>query len=73
MKFEIIKWKIEGHRIGEIIELSEEKWRAYWDKYLKPVCWKGIFQSINDFTAIQNKAIKPRRGRRKKVETPLWL
>lgn len=68
MKYEILRWKISWHHIGEVIEMDEKQWRAYGLKYLKPL-WKveNIMQSVKDFTWIKNKALKPNKKGRKNV------
>lgn len=37
MKYEIIKGKINGKLPGDIIELSEEIWKRYGEKYLRHI------------------------------------
>ena len=37
MKYQIIKWRIKWHHIGEIIELDENEGKAYGERYLKPI------------------------------------
>ena len=37
MKYQIIKWRIKWHHIGETIELNENEGKAYGEKYLKPI------------------------------------
>lgn len=53
MKYEIIKWRIKWHHIGEVIELDEEVGKAYWNKYLKALKeekkteWKEVKNASN--------------------------
>ena len=37
MKYQIIKWRIKWHHIGEIIELDENEGKTYGERYLKPI------------------------------------
>ena len=67
MKYEILKWKIAWHHIGEVIEMDEKLGNAYGSKYLKPLWKPGIIQTIKDFTTIKNKALKPNKKGRKNV------
>jgi hypothetical protein len=65
MKYEILKWTIEGHKVWEIIHLDERLGNAYWPKYLKPLEKPSIINQIKDFTNIKNKALKPNKKGRK--------
>ena len=65
MKYEILRWKIAWHHVGEVIELDEKQWNAYGSKYLKPLWKPSIVQAIKDFTSIKNKALKPNKKGRK--------
>ena len=65
MKYEILKWTIEGHKVWEIIHLDERLGYAYWPKYLKPLEKPSIINQIKDFTNIKNKALKPNKKGRK--------
>ena len=67
MKYEILRWKIAWHHVGEVIELDEKVWNAYGSKYLKPLWKPSIVQAIKDFTTIKNKALKPNKKWRKNV------
>lgn len=67
MKYEILRWKIAWHHVGEVIEMDEKLWNAYGSKYLKPLWKPSIIQSIKDFTNIKNKALKPNKKWRKNV------
>lgn len=65
MKYEILRWKIAWHYVGEVIELDEKIGNAYGSKYLKPLEKPSIINQIKDFTNIKNKALKPnKRGRK---------
>ena len=37
MKYQILKWRIKWHHIGEVIEMDEKLAKAYGSKYLKPL------------------------------------
>ena len=65
MKYQILKWTIAWHHVGETIELDERLGNAYWPKYLKPLWTLSIIQKVKDFTNIQNKALKPKKKGRK--------
>ena len=65
MKYQILKWTIAWHHVGETIELDERLGNAYWLKYLKPLWTPSIIQKVKDFTNIQNKALKPKKKGRK--------
>jgi hypothetical protein len=65
MKYQILKWTIEGHKVWEIIHMDERLCNAYWPKYLKPLEKPSIINQIKDFTNIQNKALKPKKKGRK--------
>ena len=67
MKYEILRWKIAWHYVGEVIELDGKVWNAYGTKYLKPLWKPSIIQAIKDFTNIKNKALKPNKKGRKNV------
>ena len=64
MKYEIIKWTIEWHHIGDVIEMNEKLAKAYGEKYLKPIKEKT---EAKDLTEIQDKALKPNKKGRKNV------
>ena len=65
MKYEILRWKIEWHHVGEVIEMDEKIGNAYGSKYLKPLEKPSIINQIKDFTTIKNKALKPNKKGRK--------
>lgn len=65
MKYEILRWKIAWHHIGEVIEMDEKIGNAYGPKYLKPLWKPSIIQTVKDFTNIKNKALKPNKKGRK--------
>ena len=67
MKYEILRWKIAWHHVGEVIEMDEKIGNAYGSKYLKPLWKPSIVQTIKDFTWIKNKALKPNKKGRKNV------
>ena len=67
MKYQILKWKIEGHKVWEVINLDEKIWNAYGSQYLKPLEKPSIINQIKDFTNIKNKALKPNKKGRKNV------
>ena len=75
MKFEIIRWKIEWHCVGEVIEMDEKKARAYWENYLKPIWIPWFFYFLKDFNSIRNKAMQPKKRWRKslkRIENSSW-
>ena len=37
MKYQIIRWRIDWHHIGEVIEMDEKLGKAYGERYLKPI------------------------------------
>jgi hypothetical protein len=64
MKYLVLKWRINGKGIWETVDIPEEKGKAYWPLYLKPL-ETSIIQKVKDFTNIKNKALKPnKRGRK---------
>lgn len=65
MKYEILRWKIAWHHVGEVIEMDEKIGNAYGSKYLKPLEKPSIINQIKDFTTIKNKALKPNKKGRK--------
>ena len=65
MKYQILRWKIAWHHIGEVIEMDEKIGNAYGPKYLKPLWKPSIIQTVKDFTNIKNKALKPNKKGRK--------
>ena len=65
MKYQILKWKIAWHNVGETIELDERLGNAYGSKYLKPLWKPSVIQVVKDFTNIKNKALKPNKKWRK--------
>ena len=65
MKYEILRWKIAWHHIGEVIEMDEKIGNAYGSKYLKQLGKPTIINQIKDFTSIKNKALKPNKKGRK--------
>lgn len=67
MKYEILRWKIAWHHVGEVIEMDEKVWNAYGSRYLKPLWKPSIVKTIKDFTNIKNKALKPNKKGRKNV------
>lgn len=76
MLYKVIKWRINGKAIWEIVDLKEEIWRAYWVEYVIPIEEK-LEEKVNtinpdfgnvpvkDLTDIENKALTSRRWRRK--------
>ena len=54
MKYEIIRWTVNWHHIGEVIEMDEKIGKAYWENYLKPIIEKS---KKKDQKEIQNKAL----------------
>lgn len=81
MLYKVIKWRINGKAIWEIVDLKEEIWRAYWVEYVIPIEEKkeektepvSKFGNVyvqdlldeKDLTDIENKALTSRRWRRK--------
>ena len=65
MKYQVLKWKIEGHKAWEIVHLDEKIGNAYGPKYLKPLEKPSIINQIKDFTNIKNKVLKPNKKGRK--------
>jgi len=65
MKYQVLKWRINGKWIWEIVNLPENIWNAYWSLYLKPLEKPTIIQKVKDFTNIKNKALKPNKKGRK--------
>ena len=37
MLYKVIKWRINGKAIWEIVDLKEEIWKAYWVEYVIPI------------------------------------
>lgn len=76
MLYKVIKWRINGKAIWEIVDLNEEIGRAYWVEYVIPIEEK-LEEKVNtinpdfgnvpvkDLTDIENKALTSRRWRRK--------
>lgn len=76
MLYKVIKWRINGKAIWEIVDLKEEIGRAYWVEYVIPIEEK-LEEKVNtinpdfgnvpvkDLTDIENKALTSRRWRRK--------
>ena len=76
MLYKVIKWRINGKAIWEIVDLREEIGRAYWVEYVIPIEEK-LEEKVNtinpdfgnvpvkDLTDIENKALTSRRWRRK--------
>ena len=81
MLYKVIKWRINGKAIWEIVDLKEEIGRAYWVEYVIPIEEKkeektepvSKFGNVyvqdlldeKDLTDIENKALTSRRWRRK--------
>lgn len=68
MKYEILRWRIGGKWVGEVIELPEKVWKAYGLKYLKPL-ESGILNKINEWfkglSKWKNKALHPNKVHKK--------
>lgn len=69
MKYLVLKWKICGHSVWEVVHLDEKLWRAYGPNYLKPLEKPSFIQrttnQIKNFTNIKNKALKPKKKGKK--------
>ena len=76
MLYKVIKWRINGKAIWEIVDLEVEIWRAYWVEYVIPIEEKTEEKvntinpdfgnvPVKDLTDIDNKALTSRRWRRK--------
>jgi hypothetical protein len=76
MLYKVIKWRINGKGIWEIVDLKEEIGRAYWVEYVIPIEEKTEEKVISvspdfgnvpvkDLTDFENKALTSRRWRRK--------
>ena len=76
MLYKVIKWRINGKAIWEIVDLREEIGRAYWVEYVIPIEEKTEEKvntinpdfgkvPVKDLTDIENKALTSRRWRRK--------
>ena len=76
MLYKVIKWRINGKAIWEIVDLKEEIGRAYWVEYVIPIEEKTEEKVVNvtpefgnvpvkDFIDFENKALTSRRWRRK--------
>ena len=65
MKYLVLKWKIEWHKVWEVVHLDEKLWRAYGPTYLKPLEKPSFINQIKDFTNTKNKALKPNKKGRK--------
>jgi len=76
MLYKVIKWRINGKAIWEIVDLKVEIWRAYWVEYVIPIEEKTEEKvntinpdfgnvPVKDLTDIENKALTSRRWRRK--------
>ena len=56
MKYEILKWRIQGKKKWEIIELPDEIAKAYGERFLKPV--NGKVSDSKDNKQIDTKEVK---------------
>lgn len=76
MLYKVIKWRINGKAIWEIVDLKEEIGRAYWVEYVIPIEEKTEEKVVNvtsdfgnvpvkDLIDFENKALTSRRWRRK--------
>ena len=69
MKYQILRWRICGKWVWEIIELPEKIGKAYWTTYLKPLESPSIITKISEWfkglSKWKNKALNPNKVHKK--------